>query len=73
MRQVTNSVGVMVQHFIVNSFGVIAVHAYTIGFLFVDIAKTVAWGFTTPIAVMVGQNLDARNLDRTGEIGSSRV
>lgn len=69
LRQATNSVGVMVQHSIVNSFGVVATQAYTIGFLFMDIAEAVVRGSTTPIAVMVGQNLGAGNLDRAREIG----
>lgn len=69
LRQALNSVGVMFQHSIVNYFGVVATQSYTIGFLFMDVAEAVVRGSTTPIAVMVGQNLGARNLRRAREIG----
>lgn len=69
LRQALNSVGIMFQHSIVNSFGVVATQTYTIGFLFMDIAEAVVRGSTTPIAVMVGQSLGARNLERAREVG----
>lgn len=69
LRQALNSVGIMFQHSIINSFGVVATQSYTIGFLFMDVAEAVVRGSTTPIAVMVGQNIGAGNLGRAREIG----
>jgi len=69
LRQALNSVGVMFQHSIVNSFGVVAMQAYTIGFLFMELAEAVVRGSTTPIAVMVGQSLGAGDLRRAREVG----
>ncbi len=69
LRQALNSVGVMFQHSIVNSFGVVATQAYTIGFLFMEVAEAAVRGSTAPIAAMVGQNLGAGNLSRAREVG----
>jgi len=69
LRQALNSIGIMFQHSIVNSFGIVATQTYTIGFLFMDIAEAVVRGSTTPIAVMVGQSLGAGNLSRSREVG----
>lgn len=68
LRHALNSLGVMVQYAIVNFFGVVATASYTIGFLFMDMAEAFVRGSTTPIAVMVGQNLGARNSSRAKSI-----
>lgn len=64
LRSAFNSLGIMIQYAIVNSFSIVATSAYTIGFLFMDIAEVVARGSTTPIAIIIGQNLGANNTSK---------
>ncbi|MCS7099958.1 MAG: MATE family efflux transporter, partial [Sulfolobales archaeon] len=64
IRHSLNSFGIMIQYSIVNSFGVVATASYTIGFLFMDVVEAFVRGSTTPIAVIVGQNIGAGNFSR---------
>ncbi len=49
---------------LVNSFGVVAAAAYSIGFIVISLSDAMLWGFSTAISVMVGQNLGAGRFDR---------
>ncbi|WP_052295976.1 MATE family efflux transporter [Pseudothermotoga thermarum] len=65
---VFNSLGFMFQNRLVNSFGVVAAAAFAIGFLIMDLADATMWGITQPVAIMIGQNLGAGNLERSKKI-----
>ena len=44
---------------IVNSFGIIAATAYSIGLIAINLSDAILWGFTRAISIMVGQNIGA--------------
>ncbi len=64
----SNSMAFMFQHRLVNSFGVAVAAAFSIGFIIMDLADAMLWGFTASVAIMVGQNLGAGNLSRSKSI-----
>ncbi len=49
---------------IVNSFGVVAAAAYSIGFIVISLSDAMLWGFSSAISIMVGQNLGAGLVER---------
>ncbi|MEM2021609.1 MAG: MATE family efflux transporter [Zestosphaera sp.] len=69
----SNSIAFMFQNALVNSFGVVAAAALAIGFIVMDIADAVMWGLTMPVAIMVGQNLGAGNIDRSKGIAYKAI
>lgn len=56
------------QQALVNTFGVIATTAFTIGFMVMDIANAVLRGFTMSISIMIGQCLGAGDIGRARRI-----
>lgn len=64
----TNSFAFLVQLKIVNNLGLIAATAYAIGFIIMDIVDGVLFGLSGATAIMVGQNLGARKIDRAREV-----
>ncbi len=69
----SNSLAFMFQNALVNSFGVVAAAALAIGLVVMDIADAVMWGLTMPVAIMIGQNLGAENIDRSKEIAYKAI
>jgi len=63
-----NGFAFLLQLRIVNMLGVVAAAAYAIGFIIMDIADAALWGLTGATAVMIGQNLGAREDARAREI-----
>lgn len=63
-----NGFAFLMQLRIVNMLGIIAVTAYAIGFIVMDIVDAALWGLSGATAIMVGQNLGAGNNDRAREI-----
>lgn len=64
----TNSFAFVFQLRLVNTFGVIAATAYSIGFVIMDIVDGMLWGFVGANSIMIGQNLGAGKTDRAKEI-----
>jgi len=65
---ISNSMAFMFQSRLVNSFGVAVAAAFSIGFIIMDLADAMLWGFTASVAIMVGQNLGAGNLSRSKSV-----
>lgn len=65
---VSNSLAFNLQNRLVNTFGVIATTAFSLGFILFDLANTSLWGLTEGIAIMIGQNLGAGNIERSRSI-----
>lgn len=65
---VSNSLAFNLQNRLVNTFGVIATTAFSIGFILFELANTSLWGLTEGIAIMIGQNLGADNIERSRDI-----
>uniref|UniRef100_A0A7C4JJL6 MATE family efflux transporter n=1 Tax=Ignisphaera aggregans TaxID=334771 RepID=A0A7C4JJL6_9CREN len=65
---VSNSLAFNLQNRLINTFGVIVTTAVSLGFILFDLANTSLWGLTEGIAIMVGQNLGAGNIDRSKTI-----
>lgn len=64
----TNSLAFMIQNGLINSFGVYTAAAASIGFILMDLADAVLWGFTGSTAIMVGQALGANMLKRAKDV-----
>ncbi len=64
----TNSLAYMFHLRLVNTFGVVAATAYTIGYVIIDLTSAGIWGLTRPVAIMVGQNIGAGKYSRAREI-----
>lgn len=65
---VSNSLAFNLQNRLINTFGVIVTTAVSLGFILFDLANTSLWGLTEGIAIMVGQNLGAGNIERSKSI-----
>ena len=63
-----NSLAFIAQLRLVNAFGIIAVTAYSIGFIVADIADAALFGLVSASSIMIGQNLGAGNRNRAKEI-----
>jgi putative MATE family efflux protein len=64
LMNVTNSIAFNLQNRLVNTFGSYVAAAFSIGFTIFDLANTGLWGLSEGIAIMVGQNLGAGNMER---------
>jgi len=53
---------------IVNTFGIVAATAYSLGFIIINLSDAILWGFTRALSIMIGQNLGAGKTDRAKEI-----
>ena len=62
---ISNGFAFNLQNRLVNTFGVLVSTAFSLGFTLFDLANTTLWGLTESIAIMVGQNLGAGNIDRS--------
>ncbi|MEM3979669.1 MAG: MATE family efflux transporter [Ignisphaera sp.] len=62
---ISNSLAFNLQNRLINTFGVIVTTAVSLGFILFDLANTSLWGLTEGIAIMVGQNLGAGNIERS--------
>ncbi len=65
---IMNSLAFIAQLRLVNSLGVIAVAAYSIGFVIADIVDAALFGLTGASSIMIGQNLGANKGERAREI-----
>ena len=63
-----NSLAFIAQLRLVNAFSIVAVTAYSIGFVVADIADAALFGLVSASSIMIGQNLGAGNLNRAKEI-----
>ena len=63
-----NSLAFVAQLRLVNAFSIVAVTAYSIGFVVADIADAALFGLVSASSIMIGQNLGAGNLNRAKEI-----
>lgn len=61
---ISNSLAFNLQNRLVNTFGVIATTAVSLGFMLFDLANTALWGLTDGIAIMIGQTLGAGDSKR---------
>lgn len=68
---ISNSLAFNIQNRLINTFGSIVASAISIGFILFDLANTSLWGLSEGIAIMVGQNLGARNLIRARRVAKS--
>ncbi|MEM0371855.1 MAG: MATE family efflux transporter [Ignisphaera sp.] len=68
IMNISNTIAFNLQNRLINTFGVIATTAVSIGFIVFDLANTSLWGLTESIAIMVGQNLGANNRKRARKI-----
>ncbi|MEM4040683.1 MAG: MATE family efflux transporter, partial [Ignisphaera sp.] len=68
IMNISNTIAFNLQNRLINTFGVIATTAVSIGFIVFDLANTSLWGLTESIAIMVGQNLGANNKKRARKI-----
>ena len=64
----SNSTAKMLQLRLVNTFGVVAATAYSLGFIAIDLSDATLRGLSRAVAIMVGQNLGARLCKRAREI-----
>lgn len=64
----SNSLAFMFQNALINQYGEYAATAAAIGFLLMDLADAFLWGFTSSVAVMIGQALGAGLLERAKKI-----
>uniref|UniRef100_A0A7C5YX44 MATE family efflux transporter n=1 Tax=Ignisphaera aggregans TaxID=334771 RepID=A0A7C5YX44_9CREN len=68
VMNISNSLSFNLQNRLINTFGIIAATAFTIGFIVFELTNTSLWGLTEGIGIMVGQNLGAGNIDRAKKI-----
>lgn len=68
VMNISNSIAFNLQNRLVNTFGIIATTAFSVGFILFELANTSLWGLTEGIAIMVGQNLGAGNIERSRSI-----
>ncbi|MEM1541034.1 MAG: MATE family efflux transporter [Ignisphaera sp.] len=68
VMNISNTIAFNLQNRLINTFGVIATTAVSVGFIVFDLANTSLWGLTESIAIMVGQNLGANNRERARKI-----
>lgn len=61
---ISNSLAFNLQNRLINTFGVIAATAVSLGFTLFDLANTALWGLTDGVAIMIGQTLGAGNIKR---------
>jgi putative MATE family efflux protein len=59
LMMMSNSLAFMFQNRLINAFGAYVAAAAAIGFLLMDLADTVLWGFTFAISTMIGQAIGA--------------
>ncbi|MGB9827103.1 MAG: MATE family efflux transporter [Thermosphaera sp.] len=64
----SNSLAFMFQNALINQYGEYAATAAAIGFLLMDLADAFLWGFTSSVAVMIGQALGAGLVERAKKI-----
>ncbi len=64
----TNSLAFMMLLRLVNTFGVVAATAYSIGFIVMDLSNATLWGLSRASAIMVGQNLGAGKTSKARDI-----
>ena len=70
VMSISNSFAFNLQNRLVNTFGVIAATAFSLGFLLFDLANTSLWGLTEGIAIMVGQSLGAGDTKRAKSVAA---
>lgn len=63
-----NGFAFLTQQRLINSFGIVAATAYSIGFVIMDIVDAALMGLSGAPAVMIGQNLGANNPKRAKEV-----
>ncbi|MEM1732769.1 MAG: MATE family efflux transporter [Desulfurococcaceae archaeon] len=68
VMMISNSMAFMLQNSLINQFGVYVATAAAIGFVLMDIADATIWGFTSSVAVMVGQAVGANMPSRAREV-----
>jgi putative MATE family efflux protein len=59
LMMMSNSLAFMFQHRLVNAFGAYVAAAFAIGFILMDLADAVLWGFTFAVSTMIGQAIGA--------------
>ena len=64
----SNSTAKMIQLRLINTFGVVAATAYSLGFIVIDLSDAALRGLSRATAIMVGQNLGAGLRNRAREI-----
>ncbi|WP_237697075.1 MATE family efflux transporter [Desulfurococcus amylolyticus] len=68
LMMASNSLAFMFQNALINQFGEYVAAAAAIGLIMMDLADATLWGFTSSIAVMVGQALGAGLIDRARKV-----
>lgn len=68
LMNILNSLAFNIQNRLVNIFGTMVTTAFSISFAIFDLANTGLWGLTEGIAIMIGQNLGANNIERSRAI-----
>jgi putative MATE family efflux protein len=68
LMMASNSLAFMFQNALINQYGEYAATAAAIGFLLMDLADAFLWGFTSSVAVMIGQALGANLIERARKI-----
>lgn len=68
LMNVSNALAFNLQNRLANTFGAVVATAFSIGFVVFDLANTGLWGLTEGIAIMVGLNLGANNIERSKAI-----
>lgn len=69
IEQSARALGMVVITFLIASFGTLAIAAYGVGSIFVQVVIIPALGLSMAIATLVGQNIGAGNIKRAEEIG----
>ncbi|MEM4551305.1 MAG: MATE family efflux transporter [Thermosphaera sp.] len=64
----SNSLAFMFQNALINQYGEFVAAAAAIGFLLMDLADAFLWGFTSSVAVMIGQSLGANLTNRAKRV-----
>jgi len=73
IMMMTNSLAFMFQHRLVNIFGAYVAAAFAIGFILMDLADAVLWGFTFAVSTMVGQSIGAGLEKRARSVASKSM
>ncbi|MCD6323684.1 MAG: MATE family efflux transporter [Desulfurococcales archaeon] len=73
VQQSANSLGFVVMMSIVSGFGSAVIAAYGIALRIVDLTQSFTWGIMRATAIIVGQNIGAREFKRAEEITNKNV
>ncbi len=73
VQQSANSLGFVVMMSIVSGFGSAVIAAYGIALRIVDLTQAFTWGIMRATAIIVGQNIGAREFGRAEEIANKNV